>query len=209
MIVPDGVSRVYSEQPFIAEYRKFLGQKECQAIIDLVPNLTFTQGRVRIDGKHQINVAQRNALTHIIRAQDPVILTSLLTKMAGWLQLPNVEWIESGLLVHYPLGGEFKQHTDMVVTKDNQGKVTNRVATVIVYLNNDYEGGNTVFPYKDITVKPAVGKALLFQYNYQNQAMNSMTVHVGNKVHHGNKFVLIFFIRDGEYSQELRDISVY
>lgn len=208
MIVPDGVSRVYSEQPFIAEYRQFLSKKQCRIIIEHLPELGFIQGSLRIEGKRQINLQQRNALTHVISAQDPDALKSLPTKIAAWLQLPNVEWIESSLLIHYPPGGEFKLHTDVVVNTDSKGTSTSRVATLIVYLNDNYEGGHTVFPYKQITVKPAVGKALLFQYNYQHQALNHMTMHLGQKVH-SDKFILVFFIRDKEFSQELRALSVY
>jgi len=33
---------------------------------------------------------------------------------------------------------------------------------MIVYLNDDFEGGDTVFPDDDRTVRPEIGKAILF-----------------------------------------------
>lgn len=208
MIVPHGVSRVYSEQPFIAEYRQFLSKKQCQKIVSQVPNLTFTQGSLRFEGKRQVNLNQRNAFTHVICEQDPDVVRKLPEAIVSWLQLPTTKWLESSLLIHYPPGGEFKLHTDVVENTDINGQITNRVATLIVYLNDNYEGGHTVFPYKQITVKPAVGKALLFQYNYNEPTLNHMTMHLGQKVD-ADKFILVFFIRDREFPDQLRALTMY
>ncbi|MBE1301861.1 MAG: hypothetical protein GJ680_18400 [Alteromonadaceae bacterium] len=38
----------------------------------------------------------------------------------------------------------------------------NRYIAFIIYLNDVEEGGETVFPYHDITIKPKAGKALMF-----------------------------------------------
>lgn len=208
MIVPTGVSRIIKEVPYIAEYNNFLSKKQCRAIIEHIPNLKFTQGTVRLEGKRQINLDFRKAFTHKISDTDPQCLAMWPERIAQWLSLPSPQWIENSLLVHYPSGGEFKTHTDVVTTTDAAGRVTHRVGTVIVYLNANFEGGLTVFPTLRAAVEPSVGKALFFTYNYDDQQTNSQTIHYGQNVV-GDKYVLIFFIRDSEYSDELRALSVY
>lgn len=208
MVIPTDASQVLSQEPYVAEYQNFLRKKQCQAILSEVPNLQFTQGTVRIEGKRQINIDQRKAFTHKIRASDPECLSQWPRRIAEWLNLPNEQWIENSLLVHYPRNGEFKVHTDVVSTADNAGSITNRVATVIVYLNEDFGGGQTVFPCIRTAVTPKTGKALLFVYNYDSNEINTQTLHYGQRVDR-DKYVLIFFIRDNEYPEDLRELSVY
>jgi prolyl 4-hydroxylase len=208
MIVPPGASRIYQETPLVAEYKGFLGKKQCKSILNLRQQLNFTQGQVRTHGQRQVDLTKRRAFTHKITAQDDASLAQLNQKIVDWLGLPSDQWIENSLLIHYPPGGEFKLHTDVVATTSAQGVTTNRIATVIVYLNDDFNGGHTVFPNLKVSVKPAVGKALLFLYNYEGPYLNHLTVHSGEKVNN-DKYILVFFIRDNEYPDELRAISHY
>ena len=208
MIEPLIGANVLHQQPFIAEYHNFVPEEQCQDILNHVKDLSYTQGTVRVQGKRQINLDQRRAWTHKISDADPECLKKLPRQISQWLKLPNEQWIENSLLIHYPPGGEFKVHTDVVSTHHGDGTETNRVATVIVYLNQDYKGGRTVFPCLRMAVEPQAGKALFFVYNYSNAETNAATVHYGQKVD-GDKYVLIFFIRDNEYPDSLRDLSVY
>ena len=57
----------------------------------------------------------------------------------------------------YENGGFFKSH------QDNNDKDRNpRICTVIMYLTDVHEGGETVFPTLDLSVKPKRGTALVF-----------------------------------------------
>ena len=53
--------------------------------------------------------------------------------------------------------------------------------TLVVYLNDDFDGGETEFPELDVQVRPATGLALLFQHR---------TLHRARAVARGAKFVL-------------------
>ena len=69
-----------------------------------------------------------------------------------------------------------------------------RRATVIIYLNDDFAGGHTVFPNLSITVRPQAGAALFFRYDYEG-AVKSLTLHEGAVVTRGVKYIATAWIR--------------
>ncbi|APR87270.1 eukaryotic Peptidyl prolyl 4-hydroxylase, alpha subunit protein [Minicystis rosea] len=58
---------------------------------------------------------------------------------------------------------------------------TKSLLTFMVYLNDDFEGGETEFPEQDRIIVPKTGTALLFQH---------MVLHAGKRVTSGTKLVL-------------------
>ena len=63
------------------------------------------------------------------------------------------------------------------------------MATLIAYLTDDFDGGETEFVALGFNVKPPVGSALLF-YNYAGTRCNAATSHRSNAVRRGTKEVL-------------------
>ena len=68
-----------------------------------------------------------------------------------------------------------------------------RIATAITYLNEDFEGGETSFPLLNITIKPEKGSVLYFEYNNEYK---DMTLHSGDKVKSGTKYIATSWIRE-------------
>ena len=67
-------------------------------------------------------------------------------------------------VLKYGVGGHYKWHVDA-------GTTLNRSLSVIITLNNDYEGGNLLFsPTQEkedqITIKPGVGKMIIWPSNF-------------------------------------------
>jgi 2OG-Fe(II) oxygenase superfamily len=72
-------------------------------------------------------------------------------------------------LVHYNVTQEYTSHHDFGYARIGEGEQGARFATLLLYLNEDVEGGETSFPrwvngesFRELTVKPVVGKAVLF-----------------------------------------------
>ena len=63
-----------------------------------------------------------------------------------------------------------KQHSD-------------RVLTYVLYLNDDYEGGETQFMYQKHNVKPEKGKLVIFPAHFTH-------VHRGNMINEGTKYII-------------------
>ena len=76
----------------------------------------------------------------------------------------------------YQAGQEFKKHRDQSFIRND---VEASYYTFMIYLNDNYEGGETTF--NNVTIQPKQGTALIFLHDLE---------HSGNSVKHGIKYVL-------------------
>lgn len=87
----------------------------------------------------------------------------------------------------YDPGERFKAHRDGFFRRENGDK---SLLTFMIYLNEGFEGGETVF--EEATVTPRLGMALIFEHQL---------VHEGATVTRGRKYVLrsdIMYARKGQ-----------
>jgi prolyl 4-hydroxylase len=75
------------------------------------------------------------------------------------------------------------------------GKEGPRYYTLLIYLNDDFEGGETVFPKINKFVKPKKGKAVLFQSVDHRGVIIDEAFHGGNPVSAGQKWIANKWIR--------------
>jgi hypothetical protein len=69
---------------------------------------------------------------------------------------------------------------------------------MIVYLNNNFEGGYTKFTHLPVDQAPTVGLGLFWQYNY-DAPTNKLTMHSGEPVVSGVKYIAQMFIRNSRW----------
>ncbi|MEO6018503.1 MAG: 2OG-Fe(II) oxygenase, partial [Polaromonas sp.] len=72
-----------------------------------------------------------------------------------------------------------------------------RVASLIMYLREPAEGGATVFPDIDVRVKPLRGSAVFFSYPQAHPC--SLTLHGGEPVQAGEKWIVTKWLREREF----------
>jgi predicted 2-oxoglutarate/Fe(II)-dependent dioxygenase YbiX len=82
-------------------------------------------------------------------------------------------------IVRYPTGGLFTPHSDANIVKPY------RAFSVILYLNDEFEGGGTAFPSLGFTCEPKKGRLLVFP---------SHVLHGGNPVTSGSKYIIVLWI---------------
>ncbi len=70
----------------------------------------------------------------------------------------NLKGREQPNVLKYFPGGFLPLHQDH--------GVSSRALTILVYLNDDYEGGEISLPFCDVTIKPKAGSVLLFPSNF-------------------------------------------
>lgn len=98
-------------------------------------------------------------------------------------------------VARYDEMGMFNDHYDACPYKDPEycAKMNNnageRRATLIVYLNTDFKGGETEFPLIGFKSIPVVGKAILFWNVDENEKIIPLSKHRGNQVIGGNKWI--------------------
>ena len=97
-------------------------------------------------------------------------------------------------ILRYAPGEQYREHSDALpgVAPEEQ-----RVLTFLVYLNEDYAGGETAFPSLGIKVRGRTGDGLMFRNASADGALDSQAVHAGLPVTQGVKFLASRWIRAG------------
>jgi prolyl 4-hydroxylase len=109
-----------------------------------------------------------------------------------------LEQTESIQIAKYEPGQFYKAHWDYFNLPNVKHIENDRIATVILYLNDDFEGGQTNFNALDISVEPKSGSILYFQYFPEQGAYD--TEHEGVSVTSGVKYIATLWIRQTTYN---------
>jgi prolyl 4-hydroxylase len=107
-------------------------------------------------------------------------------------------------ILHYLPGGEYKPHYDYFdpALPGNEAVLKQggqRVATLIMYLNDVEAGGSTVFPTVGLDVLPRKGNATFFAYRAEDGQLDARTLHGGSPVVRGEKWIATKWIRERAY----------
>jgi prolyl 4-hydroxylase len=131
--------------------------------------------------------------------------TSLLnlliqTRIASVIGAP-LAMMEAFAVLNYRPGEEASEHHDYLdpavpAYAADIARLGQRVATALVYLNDDYEGGETDFPELGIKHRGRRGDVLIFLSVAPSGAPDPRTLHAGRPPTRGEKWVLSQFIRN-------------
>ena len=116
----------------------------------------------------------------------------------------NSTKIESLQIQKYEKGCFYKPHFDVDTSHiklNNKNLNAQRRYSIIIYLNDDYQGGETHFPNKNITIKPKLFRALVFENCIRGSNFpNPLSFHEGRKIINGNKYILNTWSYESNYS---------
>jgi prolyl 4-hydroxylase len=195
--ISSDTSVLYLKQPMIYQCDNWLTNDEINYILNI--NFEFVPGRVSSKVNDNVSVKVkpiRQCLVHRIEYGNNLYFDLLTQKMADFFNVKNIGCIEPLSIVKYNTGDYFNPHND---SWGYGGEA--RFATIIVYLNDDFQGGCTYFPKFDIRVTPRRGSALIFHYD----SIESL-LHQSEPVISGTKYILTAFVRNEEFSQQDRDL---
>ncbi len=87
-------------------------------------------------------------------------------------------------ILRYKPGQRYKRHVDNLLLSSRFQEVANGIPTrdisIVGYLNDDFEGGETLFDRQNIKVKPQAGSAIVFP-SYYTHPHQSLPVIRGRK----------------------------
>lgn len=107
---------------------------------------------------------------------------------------PDVYTHENLQIVKYEQNGFYKEHLDNPLDVESRPELR-RDYTLILSLNDDYEGGETYFPYLKKRFRLKRGDALFF-HNYDNSGrLSRYAVHGGDIVKRGEKWIANLWLR--------------
>ena len=184
--------------PRIVLFGNLLSHEECDAIVAAAePQMARSRTVETRTGGEEINADRTSEGMFFQKGQIPEV-AKLESRLARLLQWP-VENGEGLQVLHYSPGAEYKPHHDYfdpaepgtpsIVRRGGQ-----RVATVVIYLNEPTEGGGTSFPEAGLRVQPRKGNAVFF--SYAQPQPHTLTLHGGDPVLQGEKWIATKWLRE-------------
>ena len=145
-------------------------------------------------GKEEVSI--RDSMTSLLINHDTLQLQHIASILTG-KPLTHIEFVQ---ITRYEKDGKFDYHYD-TNPRDKHHPISSRIATLMFYLNDDFEGGETTFPYIQTTVIPSIGKAILF-YSVLEGKLIEDSLHRGNKVISGTKWIANVWIHSCSIEME-------
>jgi prolyl 4-hydroxylase len=65
----------------------------------------------------------------------------------------------------------------------------------ILYLNDDFDGGETVFPKIDKIIKPKPGNIYIWRNAFDDLKLDEKSFHGGNPIEAGVKYIIVIWTR--------------
>ncbi|MDB5725074.1 MAG: 2OG-Fe(II) oxygenase superfamily protein [Novosphingobium sp.] len=172
----------------------FLTPAECDRFIAMID--TVAKPSTLYAASYDSGV--RTSYSGDVDPSDPFV--RMVTRRLDDLLGLDGSWGETVQGQRYLTGQEFKLHCDWFPTdidywthESRQGG--QRSWTAMVYLNDVEEGGATEFPYLDHLSWPARGSLLVWNNISPDGEPNVMTLHSGNPVVRGTKYVITKWYR--------------
>jgi len=142
------------------------------------------------------------------RHSDPTV-EQIERRVSGLLNL-NMNGSEHLQVVNYKIGGFYGPHLDAARKSghnlaDDSLPISNlarndRLATVLIYLNDVEAGGSTVFPRLNLKVRPVARSAVVWYNILKNGLGDARTLHTGCPVLLGTKWVATIWPREAANS---------
>jgi hypothetical protein len=180
------------EAPRIRYVENLVAAEICDWLIDRA------RGRLKVarmfDGHRPVFTATRNNSDYcfdIVEADLVVIL--LRERVSSVVKLP-VFAMEPPQIFHYALGQEIKNHYDHVSSEG--GYPAERIATLLLYLNDDYDGGELDFPKVGFRRKGCKGDAIYFANVDAAGVPDKLSLHAALPVTRGEKWMLSQWVQD-------------
>jgi prolyl 4-hydroxylase len=95
-------------------------------------------------------------------------------------------------VLHYAPGQQYREHSDAL---PGVAPAQQRVMTFLVYLNEDYDGGETSFPAVGVKFRGRTGDGLLFRNAAPDGTPDPLSLHAGLPVTRGVKHLASRWIR--------------
>jgi prolyl 4-hydroxylase len=189
--------------PNVALIDGLLSEQECDKLIQLTSGKMKSSEVVdrQSGGSYQSNVRKSEGC-HFERGENALV-QRLEERIRALTGIP-VDHGEPLQMLHYGIGGEYLAHQDFFEPKDpGSAKLTQvggqRVATLVMYLNEVAEGGATDFPELELSVKPKKGSGVYFEYHNKAGEIDTRCLHAGMPVARGDKWIVTKWLRERPY----------
>jgi prolyl 4-hydroxylase len=196
------LATVRVDSPPLLVLQDLLSADECRALIEAArPRMARSLTVDVKTGGEELHQDRTSDGMFFARGESELIsrIESRVAQLLGW-PVENGEGLQ---VLRYGPGAEYKPHYDYfdpaepgtpaILQRGGQ-----RVATLVMYLNEPEAGGATVFPDIGLQVVPQQGSAVFFSYAQAHP--DSRTLHGGEPVLAGEKWIATKWLREREFN---------
>lgn len=193
--------RSLCEAPRIRAADAFVPVEVCEWLIDrargkFVPAMLFdgTSARFHAD--------RTNSDFAFDVVEGDVVLALIRERIANMTRLPTPT-MEPPQIFHYAVGQEIKAHFDFLKPGHGAyggGYEGERIATFLIYLNDDYEGGELEFPHVGLRHRGRTGDAVFFANVDAAGRPDRASLHAAKPIIAGEKFIFSQWIHDRPFT---------
>ena len=191
-----------SARPRIRLLEGFATPQECDWVVRAARDrLRPAQVWDPVTGRPRRDPNRTNRALELGVGDMDVVIQLLRARISAAANLP-LPVFEPAQVMHYRPGEEFRPHYDFLDPGEpghasELARFGQRIATFLLYLNEDFEGGETVFPKAGFRYRGRKGDALLFaNVDAATRAPDPLTLHAGLPPTRGEKWIFSQWIRD-------------
>ncbi len=191
------------QSPRIVVLGNLLSDEECDAMI------AYAEQRLQRspviadgDGKTKLH-AHRTSHGAMLQRGESELIARIEARLAVLTHWP-AKYGEGLQLLRYDSGNEYRPHYDwfnpaLPGLRKHLERGGQRLATIIMYLSDVEQGGATSFPNVGLQVQPKKGGAVFFANTNAYGTPDPQTLHAGEPVMKGVKFIATKWLRERPY----------
>ncbi len=169
----------------IVVQENFLSLQECREVTEFAAQQSSSRLQIMDKKKstadtvvrsyHDSRVTQRVDMSARQDLLDELVLRAIRTRIEPDMDC-RVEWFEQPQLLKYEQGGFYSTHADsenFIREQNHWQRVMDRDVSLLLYLDDDYEGGELSFRNFDYQLRPRAGMLVYFPSDsrYKHKAM--------------------------------------
>lgn len=193
---PDGgpkvqpIGEALDPQKLVWRFRALASPPQCATIARSVADLMAPSVVVDPATGRQVPHPVRTSHSAVVGpTRESLPIRAINLKLAA-ITGTTVDQGEALTILRYGVGQEFRLHLDTLPTGQNQ-----RIATVLIYLNDGFEGGETLFPELGLRITARAGDAIMFRTLDGSGQPDTRLRHAGLPVTRGVKWLATRWIR--------------
>ena len=192
--------RVVSDRPHVLMVEGFVSTAVCDWVRTRAePHLERAEIYDPVSGGGRADPVRTNTAYAFDLAASDLVLVFLRERIARLAGLP-VPGLEPTQILRYEPGQAFDWHVDFLDPtlpghRDDLARSGQRIATCLVWLNDEYEGGETAFQTGGQRFRGRKGDAILWANVTPKGAPDPMTRHAGLPPTSGEKWILSQWMR--------------
>lgn len=192
---------VLHADPLVRHFPAILNSRACDWLIE--------RARGKLSRALVYDVATQKDVAHAARTNSFAVFHNMEADLVHLMVQSRIAaacgqpfgHLEASTVLHYALGEEIVNHYDFVDPEkpgyeEDVRRSGHRIVTFLIYLNADYEGGETVFPKLGLSFRGHKGDGLCFVNTHPDMRADVRTLHSGRAPTTGEKWVFSQFVRN-------------